>query len=205
MPGLENPAEIWVSTDEAEDVAGSIRHVLRAAETVRDDPQSWKWVALGLHSALQGACVCHLTTSAAPIGAVTKENAREWIAYVEESRTNPSAKTPKTHLMALPLLLKAIRKPKSAGDRSNADGVTVSDPELSWLCRFHRDIRNQFVHFEPRGWAIEVSGIPELAKLISRIILEMLNIGYAFRHQNADQAEELRQNLRALASREWLT
>jgi len=196
---------LWISTDEAADVAGSIRHALRAAQFVSEDAQAWKWVALALHSSIQGACVCHLTTSAVPIGAVTKKNEREWIAYLKDSRTNSSAKAPSTHLMALPALLKAVRKPNSAGDRSNATGVTIGSSELRWLCRFHQDIRNQFVHFEPRGWSIEVSGIPEIAKLISRIILEMVSMGYAFRHQDSDQLEELKGNLQTLASREWLT
>lgn len=195
--------EIWVHTDEAEDVAGSLRHVLRSAQLVSEDPQAWKWVALGLHSAVQGACVCHLTTSAAPLGAVTKQSTKEWINYFEDSRTNRQAKAPKTYLMALPALLKAVRKPHSAGDRSNVAGITITDSELSWLCRFHQNIRNQFVHFEPMGWSIEVSGIPEIAKLVSRIIHEMLNVGYAFRHQSSNQREELRRDLQNLASYEW--
>ena len=196
-------AEVWVSTDEAEDVAGSIRHVLREARFVAEDPQAWKWVALGLHSALQGACVCHLIWSAPPLGAVTSRNAEEWIEYLEDSRTNPQARRPKTYLMALPDLLKAVRKPRSAGDRSNLAGIAISDSELSWLCNFHEQIRNQFVHFEPRGWSIEVSGIPEIAKFVSRVIQEILGVGYAFRRQDSDQREEMRQDLLKLASYEW--
>ncbi len=174
----------WVHTDEAEDVAASVRHVIRSREFTRDDPQAWKWVALALHSALQGACVCHLVTTAAPVGAVTKQNAIEWLAFFEASRLDPAAKSPKTHLMALPALLKAVRKPRSAGDRSNSSGVEISDQDLQWLCRFHEEVRNQFVHFEPRGWSLEISGISELGKLIGRIIQRFLDIGWAFRHQD---------------------
>jgi hypothetical protein len=71
--------ETWIRTDEAEDVAGSLRHALHAATLVNADPQAWKWVALALHSGLQGACVCHLTTTAAPVGAVAERNAGEWL------------------------------------------------------------------------------------------------------------------------------
>jgi hypothetical protein len=195
--------ENWIDIDEAEDVAGSIRHVLRAARFVGEDSQAWKWVALALHSALQGACVCHLTTTAAPVGAVTERNAGEWMAYFEDSRTNPDAKPPKTYLMVLPDLLKAVRKPNSAGDGASAVGVSISDAELHWLCRFHEDIRNQFVHFEPRGWSIEVSGIPGIANLIARIIGQILLIGWAFRHQDFAQRDEMQRNLKALTFIEW--
>jgi hypothetical protein len=187
--------ELWVHTDEAEDVAGSIRHALRCRQFASDDPQAWKWVALALHSALQGACVCHLVTTASPLGAVTKENAGEWLAYFEASRTNPNISPPKTYLLSLPDLLKAARKSQSAGDGTNTAGVKVTDQELQWLRRFHDDIRNQFVHFQPRGWSLEVSGVPALGEVIARIIGEILDIGWAFRHTDKDWKQALRADL----------
>ena len=192
-------ANRWLSTDEADDVAGSVRHAIRSAEFVGKDPQTWKWVALALHSALQGACVCHLTTTAAPIGALTARNTEEWLAYFEDSRTNPHAKAPRTRLMELPQLLKAARKAGSAGDRSNETGVAISDKELNWLRHFHDNIRNQFVHFEPMGWTLEVSGIPGIAALIARIIGEIAGKGWAFRHQNSEWHDALRNDLQRLS------
>ena len=193
----------WVSVDEAEDVAGSIRHALRAAIFAQEDPQAWKWVLLALHSALQGACVCHLTTTAAPIGAVTERNAGEWIDYFAALRDDPTVKQPKTYLMALPDLLKAIRKPHSAGDRSNETGVTLSDAELAWLRRIHDEVRNQFVHFEPMGWSLEVSGVPAIGQLIARILREMLDMGWAFRHLEREARAALRADLETLSSTGW--
>lgn len=195
----------WIETNEASDVAGSIRHVIRSADRVGQDPQEWKWVVLALHSALQGACVCHLTGSAQPVGAVTEKNAADWLAYFDATRTNPETKRPKTQLMSLPELLKAVREPYSAGDRSNAEGVALSDSEFAWLKNFHKDIRNQFVHFAPMGWSIEVSGIPEIAKLIARAIKEIIEIGYAFRRLDPALRDSLRNNLDRLAAYDWPT
>lgn len=192
--------QCWVRSDEAEDVAGSLRHALHCAAFAGDDPQAWKWVALALHAALQGACVCHLTTTAAPVGAVTKRNAGEWLSYFEEARTNPEAKPPKTYLMGLPELLKAIRKPHSAGDRSNAAGIALSAAELGWLGRFHETVRNQFVHFEPMGWSLDISGLPDLGALIARIIREIDGAGWGFRHQDGAWRDRLRADLAKLAS-----
>ena len=190
--------DLWIRTDEAEDVAGSIRHALRCLEFAAVDDQSWKWYALALHSALQGACICHLITTAPPVGAVTERNQTEWLTYFEESRENPASRAPKTHLMNLPELLKAIRKPNSAGDRSNKNGVRLQDHELEWLIRFHDQIRNQFVHFSPVGWSIEVSGLPHLSKLVERLILEIVRMGWAFRHQNTDWLEAFHASLHQL-------
>lgn len=192
-----------IRTNEAEDVGGSIRHAIRAAQFVGEDSQAWKWVMMALHSALQGACVCHLITTAAPVGAVTQRNAGEWLAYFEDLRTNPNAKQPKTHLMGLPDLLKAVHKPHSAGDHSNAAGVKISESELRCLHSFHKNIRNQFVHFEPMAWSIELSGIPEIARLVARIIGDIFRIGWAFRRLDLAQRKEMQRSLNDLARIEW--
>ncbi|RUT31387.1 hypothetical protein EMQ25_11090 [Arsenicitalea aurantiaca] len=197
--------ENWIRTDEVEDVAGSIRHVIRAAQFAAEDPLAWKWVVIALDSALQGACVCHLTTTAAPIGAVTKRNASEWWTYLGGLRSNPNARQPKTELMGLPDLLKAVRKPGSAGNGSNSAGIAISDSELNWLLRFHKEIRNQFAHFGPAGWSIEVSGIPKIARLVARIIRDILEAGWAFRHQDCAAREEMQQSLHAVEMIKWPT
>lgn len=197
--------ENWIRTDEAEDVAGSFRHALHAVALVNADPQAWKWVALALHSALQGACVCHLTTTAAPFGAVTRRNASEWLTYFEAARNDPSAVAPKTHLMTLPDLLKAVRKPQSAGDRSNDDGIAITDTELAWLTRLHNTVRNQFVHFAPVGWSIEVSGMPAVATLVARIVGDIAGAGWAFRHQEISWRVALAGDLTALSRSDWPT
>lgn len=190
----------FIDVDEAEDVAGSLRHALKAAQFTQGDPQAWKWVLLALHAAVQGACVCHLTTTAAPVGAVTQRNAGEWLAYFEASRTDAAAEPPRTHLMALPDLLKAVRKAGSAGDGSNASGVAISGAELALLRRIHDEVRNQFVHFEPMGWSLDISGVPGLARLIARIIGEMLDMGWAFRRLGGEERTAMSDDLERLGA-----
>ncbi|HYC99564.1 hypothetical protein [Brevundimonas sp.] len=192
---------IWIRTDEAEDVAASVRHVMRCRVLAGEDPQAWKWMALALHAALQGALVCHLVTTASPLGVVTDRNAQEWADYFEKSRTDRECRPPETRLLDLPELIKLARKPRSAGDGRDAL-IRVSDAELVWLRRFHADIRNQFVHFEPMGWSVEVSGLASLAALISRIIEDTIQGGWAFRHKDVMWRDALRTELAALASRD---
>jgi hypothetical protein len=187
-------AEVWVDADEVEDVAASVRHVLRCWPEAGADPQIWKWIALALHSALQGACVCHLLTTARPLGAVDEKNAARWMAYFE----NPVGSPPPTRLMSLPDLLATIRREKSAGDGRDDVVIAIDDDELAWLQRFHTEIRNQLVHFEPMGWAVEVSGLPGLAKLIARIIADVLAYGWGFRHKDEAWRERLAHDLNQL-------
>jgi hypothetical protein len=190
----------WLQTDEADDVAGSVRHALQCLEMVGQDKQAWKWFVLALHSAIQGACVCNLVSTASPVGAVYPENATKFINYFEESRTNPDAKPPEARIMALPDLLKAVRKPNSAGDRSNNLGISITDGELEWLGRFHTIFRNQFVHFDPMGWSLEISGLPAIGRLVARILSDILNAGWAFRHKDHEWKEALQIGLQQLAN-----
>ncbi len=190
----------FVETDEAQDVAGSVRHALRCWRFVGDDPHEWKWLILALHGALQGACVCHLVTTATPLGAVQKRNAVEWHKYYDQSLTNPPSTPPRTELMALPDLLKAVRKPNSSGGGLSDKHVSINDTELIWLIAIHREFRNQFVHFSPTGWQFDVSGMPKFAHLVARIIQEILDCSWAFRHLRTQQRVALRQDLVQLSA-----
>ncbi|NJR31504.1 hypothetical protein HC762_01945 [bacterium] len=188
--------ENWLSVDEATDVLGSLRHCLRCRDIVQDDKLAWKWFMLALHSALQGACVCHLTTTAQPVGPLTKRNTEEWLAWFDCKNTGPA---PKVYLLALPDLLKKVRKENSAGDGSNSFHVRISDQDLAWLTSFHEILRNQFVHFEPMGWSVELSGLPGLSRLVARIIGDISKCGWGFRHLNEEQKADMVYLLTALS------
>jgi len=190
--------DLWIHTNEAEDVAASIRHALVCIRLTKDDDQAWKWVMLSLHAALQGACVCHLTTTAAPLGAVTKKNAVEWIDYFDKK----TALVPKTRLMSMPDLLRAVRKVDSAGSGFTRSPIAISDSELAWLNRIHDEFRNQFIHFSPTGWSFEVSGVPKMSQLIARIIDDISSCGWAFRHLEAAKRENMNENLKLLSGME---
>jgi hypothetical protein len=178
--------EVWLRTDEVKDVAASIRHCRASLGLAQTDLHAFKWILLSLHSALQGACVCHLTTTFAPVGAATKQNTKEWLKWSEERWGNPNIKAPETKIANLPELLKRVRKANSAGDRSNSNGISLSKSEYEWWNRIHCEIRNQFTHFAPQGWSIDVSGVPELIQLTVRVIRDIAAVGWAFRHADID-------------------
>lgn len=186
--------------DERDDVAGSLRHALVCLELVRSDHGAWKWLILSLHSALQGACVCHLTTTAQPFGPLTPENSKEWLDYFDCSRDDPDAPIPQTKIAPLPALLKRIRKSDTIGSGQSFEGIRVTDEELQNLRHLHAEVRNQFVHFEPRGWSLEVAGMETQIPLIIRIISEIDAAGWAFRHEDQEHLTAMRQSLYRIAA-----
>ena len=135
-------------------------------------------------------------TTAAPVGATTKINTAEWLAYFsvcEVGTTSP----PATRIAELPELLKLIRRKGSAGDNSQGSEIRLKDSTFQWWKRIHDRTRNQFVHFAPMSWSLELSGIPELIVETVRIIREIDEKGWAFRHM----VPEWRHDLRTLLSR----
>lgn len=146
--------------------------------------------------------MCHLTGTSGPLDALFEKSRKEWIDYPNNHSADEEAVRPSTRLMSLPNLLKAIRK-KGSGARSNGNAVKISDSELEWLERFHVEFRNQFTHFKPMGWAIEVSGIPEIARIISRIITDIHNNGWAFRHLEDLAKTNMVADLERLRKAEW--
>ena len=76
----------------------------------------------------------------------------------------------------------------------------MSDAELAWLCNFHTGVRNQFVHFEPMGWSLEVSGIPAIAALVARILNDIADAGWAFRYKDRAWLNAFKADLERLGS-----
>ncbi len=142
--------------------------------------------------------MCHLSTTAHPIGALTKQNTGEWLEYFDLSRDDLTVACPKTILASLPELLKRIRKVNSAGDSGQGSRIALSDRELSWLSRLHDDVRNQFVHFAPMGWSLDVSGMAGLIALTGRLIREISSYGWAFRHEDNEWQAMLSNDLDTL-------
>ncbi|HRK43610.1 MAG TPA: hypothetical protein PLH11_11270 [Gemmobacter sp.] len=190
---------VWLDIDSNRDVIANVRHALHCIELAKSDPYAWKWAFLALHAALQGACVCHLTTTATPIGVTNEKDTLVWLNYLEASRTTPALKPPKTRIMAFPDLLRALRDGKAGNRPSGGNTFNLSDDEFSYLKRLHDEIRNQFIHFAPASWSIDFSGVNTFASLTSRIISDIMDYGWAFRLMDPDEKTELRDSLIILA------
>ena len=74
---LRKPMSKYVRTDECQDVLASLEQCAFSLAQVRRSERAWKWVILSLHSALQGAMVCHLSGTE-QLGALRGDDAKRW-------------------------------------------------------------------------------------------------------------------------------
>lgn len=192
----------YLETDEAHEVSYSIQHAVFLIDNIKGDPYMYKWILLALHSALQGACIGHLVRTDGVSGIVTPRSQKEWMTFLHEGIDQEKATVPKTIILAMPDLLKAIRKPGSCGGDSLTN-IELTDNELHCLKKIHSEIRNQFIHFNPLSWSLEVSGIPKLGALIARIIEDIDAANWAFRHLEEDIRSRMIDELKFLRSADW--
>jgi len=208
-----NMKEIWLRTDEGQDVIASLLECIRCVRRASSEVGAWKWAILSLHSAFQGAMVCHLSGTA-QLGALKKANVVAWLAWHERDREgkikkkvegiddfgileieqnppgDPTDNPPEDYLESPPGLFERLY---NADKRCEAGAGALIDVSLEEKDSFRRlnNLRKQFTHFAPRSWSIEISGLPRIFTDISSIIRKIYEGGWAFRHMDEAQYQQL--------------
>lgn len=183
-----------MTTSEFDDVYSSLReteHQLRRIQKV--STEAWKWATIALASACHGALVCNLSGTM-QIGALTKCHAEQTIASFE---TNSGLEPPKAPKLAKPReLLKRARREDLRFERAGP-ALSVSSDQIRSFARLSH-FRNQFLHFEPMGWSIEVSLLIATFSDILQIIDQVIDDGWSLRHLEEKKSDELKRVVHAL-------
>ena len=146
----------WLRTDEAEEAVGALESVARFLHDTEKDPFAWRWVLIGLHIAAQGFMVVALRDSAGLIP-LRDDVAKEWLAAYRSSKPFP-----KERLDSFRNLYKKVKR-KETSELLNATPFRPKksqDRSITLLCR----LRDQFVHFLPMSWSLEIAGLPQTCR-----------------------------------------
>lgn len=167
----------------------------------------WKWAILALHNALQGAMVCHLSGTA-QLGALSQGSARDWLDWHDRDRKGeikrvalgtddmgvPNYRIAKGYEPPSDRLADArelFRRLSNASKRiePGAGGVIeITSSERESFRRIH-DLRNGLSHFTPKGWSIELDGLPAIFLDVLDVIERIAGDPWPFRHmQTTDNA-----------------
>lgn len=158
-------AEHWLKTDEREEAASALEAVAEWSGRVATKVDYWKWVVFALHNATQGFMVLSLRGSNGlrPL----KDNvATAWLTAHREGGDYPVEK--------LDSFLNLYKKVKSDSMLFfvHSKKFIPSDSQGRSIKRIN-SLRNDFVHFLPRSWSLEVSGLPEIC-LDCLVLIEFL-------------------------------
>ena len=135
--------------DEREDVLASTDLLAIAAPKLRKQPSYWKWMIIAAHSGLQGAMVCAIQdTSATNI--LDEKAATKMLKYLETLEGD----MPQERLADFIALLEKYQ--------NKYPGHGITPEQLENIHGLHKQFRNNFAHFVPKGWSIKTAMLPAI-------------------------------------------
>ncbi|MCY4420681.1 MAG: hypothetical protein OXC42_05455 [Gammaproteobacteria bacterium] len=194
-----------IETDECLDVLASLEHCALSLRQAQQSDRAWKWVVLSLHSALQGAMVCHLSGTTEE-GALTTKCVKEWFEWHEKDRRGEISRVqegvdelgiptmriarkednpPQDIVASASELFGRLSCPSKRIESSCGAIIKTTERQQTAFTRLH-NLRNKFTHFSPKGWSIELEYIEETIEDILGVICLIQDDPWPFR----DMAEE---------------
>ena len=154
--------EHWLQTDEKEDLITSLVMLELALDQTAKDIAAWKWAVIATHSALQSAIACHFTSLGNHFLVAKQDDAEAWLKSHENGTSYPE--------MMMESFLNLYYKLKYneiLGFKFVPHGTQGRSVKMINI------FRNKFVHFLPKDWSIEVSGLPNMCKDCLNVIQEI--------------------------------
>jgi hypothetical protein len=156
---------IRLNTDERNDAIASLKLYIYAINRCREELSYWKWAVISLHSVAQTIMAIHLG-SGNNLLVMRQKDAEIWLNAHDDGNPYPDTKMD-TFLN----LYKKIKHHAILGYTFAPKGQQGNSIKRLNL------FRNEFVHFMPKGWSIELSGMPNICLDCLDIIKE-LNSGF---------------------------
>jgi hypothetical protein len=175
----------WVRFNEREDVISSTDLLALVAPTLKTTPTNWKWMILAAHSGLQGALVCAIKDSTGT-NVLTRKSEEATLAWL----ANPTGVCPAPYLDHYPMLSKKYRR--------KYPDCSITVQQQKDLKKLHSEFRNQFTHFAPMQWSIEIAGLPRITKAALDLIEGAMQKHQVEIHLACDMKRHLAENLRAI-------
>lgn len=160
----------FLRIDEKENAIDSLVMTTKFLESVDSDNYRWKWVVIALHNALYGFMICSLT----------KTNPENVCRGKEGSYGS---------LIGFWDALKCVQSRDHITGYITAHPIQLSDEQTRSIKVLTELLRNNFEHFRPMGWSIEISGMPDVVISVAEVIENLaFKTGTVFweEHQSRD-------------------
>lgn len=136
-------------------------------------------VILAAENGLQGALVCAIQdTSGTSI--LEKKSAAKVLRYFDEGDM------PQERMADFMTLFRKYRKMYPCKG-------TIR--QLKQIRRLHKEFRNDFAHFVPKGWSIELAGLPAIIEAALKLIEEAMKQDQVLTRLSGNRQRRLERNL----------
>ena len=148
------PRSRYLRTNERQEAVRSLEWAELQARSLLDDPYLWKWVFIALHNAAQGFMVLALWNGNGLL-TLSDKAAEKWLDAYNNGGQFPIDKL--DNFLNLYMKVKDKNNFHSYGASSFIPGST-HDKSFTRL----NDFRNEFIHFTPKGWSLQLQGLPHV-------------------------------------------
>ncbi|CUH59795.1 hypothetical protein [Thalassobacter stenotrophicus] len=177
---------MYLETSEQLDVLHSMQEVLWQLQRDEKNRTNLKWATIALCSALNSMLVCNLSGSM-QIGALRQNDA---VTEIQRLNNREPIAPQKLKLAGPHDLLERVR---GLSSRMESAGPNIQIPESEVLSfRELFSVRNQFMHFEPQSWFIQVGWLLTHISTGSRLAERIATDDYSLRHLSQQQQIEVR-------------
>ena len=154
----------WFETDVGPHFIDCLSQCENQIASLEKCSRNWPWVFVALASFLQAACVLYLDErDSMGVDALSDKDRKRKIASLQHDYTgepigNLKLANPKT-------LLSRVRKQSR---------IPILDKKKHRLARVF-SLRNEFMHFTPKGFSLELSGAVDLCEISFQSVIEIIS------------------------------
>ena len=154
----KNLEDEWLSTNELVEAVTDFEMFSEQLQRVVDDRHRWKWVIIALHSGIQGMMVLALK-SGNGLNVLRKEDAKRWLDWYNNGQSDESR--PRDLKLADFLTLYMKIKGKWMLMYTRSQKFVAKETQGRSIKDLNR-LRNDFIHFTPKIWALEPRELPAM-------------------------------------------
>ena|SRR3990167_3541794 len=139
----------------------SVDYLLRSYEFIvqtKTNVHAWKWAIIALHGALYGFAIC-----------ACRGSNNEFVAPARRTKEGKDLKNPR--LIGIDDALEACQNPTKMGMFDRSNHLQLSDQQKNSIRRLISAFRNNFEHYIPRTWLIDLAGM-------ANIFVDVLDVIY---------------------------
>jgi len=172
----------WLRIDERKEAVNALEKTYRFILETHEDPYNWKWVIIALHNSTQAFMVLALMGTASLNVIKEKE---KWLKAIQLGTEYPE----RQKLLNFLKLYKDF-KSKNCMMQNTYCKFFPDSKKIDESMEKLNDIRNNFVHFIPCNWSIEIALFPEVCKQVLLFVDFLIHESGNVRFYYNDESEK---------------
>ena len=169
----QNIREKWLRFTAETNALDYLDRAGKFIQQTASDIKAWKWVILALHGALYGFAIC-----------ACRSTSHENIIYRMKNGIE--------RLITLDKALLICQDSEWMGTLYGGKPLVLTESQKYSIKILKKSLRNNFEHFKPKGWSIEIHGLPGMSMDILDVVRFLSVETFRYQHLNPTQRRRIK-------------